>query len=328
MEISPTARALRMLEALQDSPGVTAERLARRLGTSERAVRRYATLLREAGIPVESTSGRYGGYRLGRGTRLPPVLLSAAEALGLVMAVLEGRPNAGQGDVTGDPVASAIAKLVRLLPAQVAESVTAIRQVTTANAGDAAVPPPDPHVTAALVQASDAGRRVRVTYLLPEPREMDVDPWAVSVRRGRWYLLCWSHTRDAQRVLRVDRVRDVRVLDERFERPAGLDPVAAVEAHLSTGWRYEVEVLVDAPLADVERWVPRNLGRLEAVSPRRTRLTGTTDEPRWYAWHLVGLDAPYRIVSPPELREEARTLGRRLTRAATEPRTARPGPTP
>ncbi|GMA88088.1 hypothetical protein GCM10025868_33380 [Angustibacter aerolatus] len=110
MEISPTARALRMLEALQDSPGVTAERLARRLGTSERAVRRYATLLREAGIPVESTSGRYGGYRLGRGTRLPPVLLSAAEALGLVMAVLEGRPNAGQGDVTGDPVASAIAK--------------------------------------------------------------------------------------------------------------------------------------------------------------------------------------------------------------------------
>nr|WP_284289784.1 WYL domain-containing protein [Angustibacter aerolatus] len=178
--------------------------------------------------------------------------------------------------------------------------MTAIRQVTTANAGDAAVPPPDPHVTAALVQASDAGRRVRVTYLLPEPREMDVDPWAVSVRRGRWYLLCWSHTRDAQRVLRVDRVRDVRVLDERFERPAGLDPVAAVEAHLSTGWRYEVEVLVDAPLADVERWVPRNLGRLEAVSPRRTRLTGTTDEPRWYAWHLVGLDAPYRIVSPPE----------------------------
>src|SRR4051794_9580411 len=107
---SPVARALISLEALQESPGVSAERLAMRLGVTERAVRRYVRVLREAGIPIESTTGRYGGYRLGRGTRLPPLTLSAAEALGLVMAVLEGRPGAADAS---DPVGSAIGKITR-----------------------------------------------------------------------------------------------------------------------------------------------------------------------------------------------------------------------
>jgi len=72
---SPTARALLTLQVLQDSPGVSAERLARKLEITDRAVRRYVRLLRDAGIPIESTTGRCGGYRLGRGSRLPPVCL-------------------------------------------------------------------------------------------------------------------------------------------------------------------------------------------------------------------------------------------------------------
>ena len=88
---SPTARALRTLEILQTRPGTTADELAVRLGVTERAVRRYVGILREAGIPVESTRGPYGGYRLGRGTRLPPVYFTEDEALGLVMAVLDAQ---------------------------------------------------------------------------------------------------------------------------------------------------------------------------------------------------------------------------------------------
>jgi len=310
---SPTARALLALEVLQDSPGVSAERLAGRLGVTDRAVRRYVGLLRDAGIPIESTTGRYGGYRLGRGTRLPPLMLSAAEALGLVMAVLEGRPGAADA---ADPVGSAIGKIIRVLPTPLAESVAAIRQVTTAQTGSASEAP-DPETTATLVRASEARRRVRVTYQLRQERVMEVDPWAVSVWRGRWYLLGWSHTSAARRVLRVDRVTSTVVLDEWFTPPDALDPIATIEEHLSTGWRYDVEVVVDAPVDAVAGWLPRHLGRLEPIDADRTRLVGTTDEPLWYARHLTAIEAPYRIVSPRELRDAARDLGRRLTQAGS-----------
>lgn len=312
--VSPTARALIALEVLQDSPGVSAGRLALKLGVTERAVRRHVRLLRDAGIPIESTTGRYGGYRLGRGTRLPPLMLSAAEALGLVMSVLEGRPSAAD---TADPVGSALAKIVRLLPSSIAESVAAIRQVSTAQTGSPTTAP-DPEITAILVRASQARRRVRVTYRLRQEREMEMDPWAVSVWRGRWYLLGWSYTSDARRMLRVDRVVAAVTLDDRFLPPADLDPIATIEEHLSLGWRYQVDVEIDAPVEVVTPWLPRQIGRLLAIDPDRTRLVGTTDEPYWYARHLTALRAPYRIVSPPELREAARNVGTRLMRAGTQ----------
>lgn len=311
--VSPTARALLALEVLQDSPGVSAERLARKLKITDRAVRRYVRLLRDAGIPIESTTGRYGGYRLGRGTRLPPLMLSSAEALGLVMAVLEGRQGATD---SADPAGSAIGKIVRLLPVSIAESVAAIRQVTTAQTG-LATQAPDPETTAVLVRASEARRRVRVTYRLRQERDMDLDPWAIAVWRGRWYLLCWSHTVAARRVLRVDRVSSTVVLDEAFTPPDDLDPIAAILEHLSMGWRYDVDVVIDAPLDSVTGWLSRQLGRLEAIDDGRTRLVGTTDEPHWYARHLTALEAPYRIVSSRELRNAARDIGRRLARAGS-----------
>ena len=110
---NPTARALRCLELLQDSPGITANRLADKLGVSDRAARRYVAILREAGVLVESVRGRYGGYHVGRGLRLPPLMFSAAEALGLVMAVLDGHHDAS--DPT-DPVGGALGKIMRALP--------------------------------------------------------------------------------------------------------------------------------------------------------------------------------------------------------------------
>ena len=310
---SPTKRALLALEVLQDSPGVSAERLAGRLGVTDRAVRRYVGLLRDAGIPIESTTGRYGGYRLGRGTRLPPLMLSAAEALGLVMAVLEGRPGAVD---SADPVGTALGKITRVLPTSLAESVAAIRQVTTTETGFG-THAPDPETTAILVRASDSGHRIRLSYRLSEIRVMEVDPWAVSVWRGRWYLLCWSHTSNAQRVLRVDRVASVAVLDETFVPPAALDPIATVEEHLSSGWKYDVEVVIDASPERVSCWLSRSLGRLEPTDDGGTRLLASTNVPEWYARKLAVIEAPYRVLASPELQEATRDLARVLTRAGT-----------
>src|SRR4051794_14035196 len=147
-DTSPTARALRVLELVQGTPGITAEALADRLGVSPRAARRYVAILREAGIPIDSVRGPYGGYRAGRGLRLPPLGFTAGEALGLVMAVLDGHHDAGDSD---DVVGSALDKILRGLPAPVAAQAEAVRR-STAPAPDRAAARPDPGVTSALVQ--------------------------------------------------------------------------------------------------------------------------------------------------------------------------------
>jgi len=313
-DASPTARTLLTLELVQDSPGITADRLAGKLGVSERAVRRYVGILREAGIPIESVRGPYGGYRVGRGLRLAPVVFSAAEALGLVMAVLDGHHDAG--DAT-DPVGSALGKIVRALPERVAAQAEAVRR-TTAPAPDRAAARPDPGTTATLVLACSQHRRVRVIYRSESGSQWDaeVDPWAVVVRHGRWYLLCRSHRTDAPRAYRIDRVRAVEVQDDAFSPPADLDPVAELERHLAVGWEYDVEVVIDAPLETVARCIPRAIGRLEPLGAERTRLVGSTSNPTWYAEQLAAVPASYRIVRCPEIQEAARVLGRRLLGAA------------
>jgi predicted DNA-binding transcriptional regulator YafY len=312
-DTSPTARALLALELVQGSPGITADRLADKLGVSERAARRYVGILREAGIPIESVRGPYGGYHVGRGLRLPPLMFSATEALGLVMAVLDGHHDAS--DPT-DPVGSALGKIVRALPEPVAAQAEAVRR-TTAPAPDRAAARPDPGATTALVQACSNHRRVRIGYRSEAGSEwlMDVDPWAVVVRHGRWYLLCWSHRADARRAYRIDRVRGVEVLEDTFTPLADLDPVATLEEHLAVGWEYDAETVIDAPAETVARCLPRALGRLEPLDGGTSRLVGTTSNPVWYAQQLAAIPAPYRIIRGAELQEAACALGRRLLAA-------------
>jgi predicted DNA-binding transcriptional regulator YafY len=316
-DASPTARALLALELVQGTPGITADRLAGKLGVSDRAARRYVGILREAGIPIESTRGPYGGYRVGCGLRLPPLMFSTGEALGLVMAVLDGHHNASDA---GDPVGAALGKIVRALPEPVAAQVEAIRR-TTAPAPDRAAARPDPETTMALVQACADHRRVRLGYRTEAGTEslLDIDPWAAVVRHGRWYLLCFSHAAGARRAYRIDRVHTVECLGGSFAPPADLDPVAMLEEHLAVGWEYDTEVVIDAPLDQVARCLPRTLGRLEAVDARATRLTGSTSNPIWYAEQLAATPAPYRIVQCPELQSAARAIGHRLLAAASTP---------
>jgi predicted DNA-binding transcriptional regulator YafY len=314
---SPTARALRALELIQDRPGITAEQLADGLGVTERAARRYAGILREAGIPVESQRGPYGGYRLGRGLRLPPLIFSAAEALGLVMAVLDGHHDAR------DPsslVGAALGKIMRALPAPVAAQAEAVRR-TAAPAPDRGAVRPEQQVTITLVQACSEHQLVRIGYRSEAGSQWsaDVEPWAVVIRYGKWYLLCHSRGADATRAYRIDRVLDARLLTETFTPPAALDPVGMLEDHMAAGWEYATEVIFDAPLSVVRRYVPRSLGRLEPDGERATRLTGSTSNPGWYAECLASSQLPFRIAGGPELRAATLALGTRLTTAATQP---------
>ncbi|MDF1604245.1 WYL domain-containing protein [Nocardioides sp. YIM 152315] len=296
---------MRALELIQARPGITADDLGVGLGVTGRAARRYVAILREADLPIESVSGPYGGYRVGRGLRLPPLMFTAAEAAGLVMATLEGHPGAAD---PSDVVGGALAKILRSLPERVV------------------VPSPRPsgHATPhghleRLLAACAASHPLRLSYRIgARTSAMEVEPWAVVLRHSRWYLLCWSRSRGAQRVLRADRVEDAAVLPGSFSPPQDLDAVRTIEEHFSQGWRYGVEVLVDAPPTWVRRWVPPSLARLEAVEDDRTRMVATTDDPDWYARRLAAVPVTFRVVGSPELRRALRDLSGRLSSAADE----------
>jgi predicted DNA-binding transcriptional regulator YafY len=316
-ELSPTARALRALEILQTRPGATADDLASRLGVTERAARRYVGILREAGIPIESSRGPHGGYRLGRGTRLPPVAFTQAEALALVMAVLDGQPTAVDGD---DIVGTALSKVIRALPESVGRQAAALREHAS-TAPDRHSARPDPATTSALVAAVAARRRVVVTYGSEsgDVWDVEVDPWAVVVRYGRWYLLCHSHGAQAIRTYRVDRVRAVVPTAQPFDPPEGLDPVAVLEENLGAGWEFPTRVAFDAPLAEVAPWIRPPMGRLE-MSDDGCVLIGSTSNPTMYAqeW-LATVSLPFRVEGGPELRAAAETLAARLAGAVGRP---------
>ena len=203
--------------------------------------------------------------------------------------MLDGHHDAGNPT---DPVGSALGKLVRALPEPVAAQAEAVRR-TTALAPDRAAARPDPGTTAALVQACSNHRQVRLSDRSEAGSDLrhEVDPWAVVVRHGRWYLLCWSDTVGARRAYRIDRVRGVEELDDTISPPADLDPVALLDAET-------------------------------------TRLVGSTSNPWWYAEQLAKIPASYRIVSCPELKEAARLLGQRLLAASESGFTPQRGTAP
>ena len=316
-DLSPTARALRAIEILQSRPaGVGADELAVRLGVTERAVRRYVGILREAGIAVDSTRGPHGGYRLGRGTRLPPVVFTQPEALGLVMAVLDGQPAAGSAD---DLVGLALDKVIRALPERVGRQAAVLREHAAA-APDRLAARPDPLTTSALVAAVAARRSVRLSYRSESGSEFeaDVDPWAVVVRHGRWYLLCHSHRVDAVRTYRIDRIRAVEQTERAFDPPEDLDPVAAVEENLGVGWQFPTRVVFDAPAAQVAPWVRAPMGRLEPAGEKCV-LVGSTSNPAMYAqeW-LPQVPFAFRVEGGPELRAAVAAVAARLSAAVAE----------
>lgn len=316
-ETSPTARSLRTLELLQRTPGISAHDLAARLGVTSRAVRRYIAILRESGIRVESVRGPYGGYRIGRGLRLPPLVFSAAEALALVMAVLDRQHAAAAAE---DPAGVAVAKLLGVLPDGVARPAATLREHASAVPSRSVAP--DPAMTSELAAAAAAHRRTRIAYRKASGSEYEteIDPWAVVVRYGRWYVLCFAHDANAVRTLRIDRIRAVQALADTFQPPHDLDAVALLEHHLGAGWPYRVKVNFDAPFTDVAPWITAPTGQLTPIDDgARCVLIGSTNNPAAYAAErLAAIPYAFTVEEGPELRDAVHTLATRL-HAAVHP---------
>jgi predicted DNA-binding transcriptional regulator YafY len=245
--------------------------------------------------------------------RLPPVIFTQEEALGLVMAVLEGHPAAtGTGELAG----SALAKVIRALPEKVGRQAAALREYASA-APDRRAAHPDPAVTSALVVAAASSHRVRLRYRSESGSEWEgeVDPWAVVVRHGRWYLLCRSHRVGAVRSYRVDRVQTVEHTSHAFTPPDGLDPVAALEENLGEGWGLPTRVVFEAPTSEVAPWIRPPMGHLEPHASGCV-LVGSTSNPAMYAqeW-LATIPFAFRVEGGDELRAAVAALAARCAAA-------------
>jgi predicted DNA-binding transcriptional regulator YafY len=314
---------LELLSLLQTRPHWNGPELAERLGITERTVRRDITRLRQLGYPVVADAGRGGGYQLGRGGALPPLLLTNDESV----AVAIGLRVAASGGVAGydEAAVAALAKLEQMLPATLREKVLALNAATVVTRPGTG-PLVDSEVLLTIAQACRRPERVRFGYQdgsgnLTERR---VEPYGLVNAERRWYLVARDLDRRDWRTFRLDRLSDPVLTGHRFVRTEEPDTAAMVARGLSAvPYRWQAEVVLHTTLEDAESVIARTIGAVEEVAGEVILRFGA-NEVDWLARYLAGLPFDSEVRSPPEVRSALRDLGRRLQ--AANPARSRPTP--
>jgi predicted DNA-binding transcriptional regulator YafY len=309
-------RLLKLLSLLQARPDWTGHELAERLGVTGRTVRNDVERLRRLGYPVQASPGVGGGYRLGAGAALPPLLLDDEEAV----AVAVGLRTAAGGAVAGIEETSlrALVKLEQVLPSRLRHRVNALHSAMTAVPG--AGPTVDAGVLTAIAAATKDRERLRFGYQLHDGSSSvrDVEPHRVVSWGRRWYLVAWDVGRQDWRTFRVDRMRPRVPSGPRFtpRKVPGGDVTAYVERTVGQAtWRYRARVLLHAPAAALADRLPPAVD-LEPVDDRTCIATVGADDPSMLALYLGMLDVDFDILDAPELATELGKLAGRYTRAA------------
>jgi predicted DNA-binding transcriptional regulator YafY len=317
----PTARVLTLLELLQAGGIRTAADLGRRLQVDERTVRRYVEHLIELEVPVETVRGRHGGYRIGAGYRVPPLMLTDDEAVATVLG-LAGVARSGP-TAARTAAETAAAKLRRVLPERLADRVAGLLDVrTTASAEAAPVTSTD-----AIVTVSTAAREHRPLLIRHRRRDGEVVdrtllPWGVVEHRGRWFVAGQDSRSDEVRTFRIDRLDRVEIGEGRFRVPEGADAVREVLRSLASAPRdHAVRVLIEAPEDRVRRHLPASLAVLESVPGMAgwLRVSLEARQLDWVAGTLALIDAPFRIEQPEALRDRVLALAAKLAERAAAP---------
>lgn len=308
----PTIRVLALLELLQTHERLTGADLAQRLEVDVRTVRRYISALEQLGIPVTTEQGRYGGYMLVAGFKLPPLMFTDEETLAVSLGLVAAR-QLGLAD-SAPAIASVQAKLERVMPDNLKRRVRAISETASI-----ILPQPQPRevnrlALLVLTDAAQEQRCVALTYctLQGEISEREFDPYGLVYRRGLWYVTGHCHLRNGLRSFRLDRIQDVRLLTDRFRRPADFDAAAYVQQSiLQVPRAHPVTLLLHTDIASATNL----LGHLEGLFQQRNDgllMSTTTDSYDWFAWWLVRLPFRFTILEPEPLRDAVRSIADRL----------------
>ncbi|MFD9291033.1 helix-turn-helix transcriptional regulator [Streptomyces sp. NPDC060030] len=323
----PAGRVLTLLELLQSGGTRTVAELADRLGVDGRTVRRYVDQLIDLDVPVESVRGRYGGYRLGAGYRLPPLMLSDDEALAVLLGLVAGRragPAAGH-----TAIETASAKIRRVLPRHLAGRLDTLLESLAFTDGPGGFAAPDTGVLLTIADAVRHSRPVTMRYTGGDGRrgERTLHAYGIVAHAGRWYVTGRDPGIGEDRTFRLDRITDARALPGSFEVPAGTDPAARVLSGFATaGYRHEVTLRIHGTAEAIRARLPAAVAILEAEegpaacdapTPGRWWRVGIRAERLdWLPPVLAALDRPFVIERPDELRDLVAELAGRLASSA------------
>lgn len=304
-----TSRALRLLALLQARTVWTGPELAREMGVTTRTVRRDVDRLRQMGYPVLTSAGHGGGYQLGAGRALPPLLLSSTEAAAVAVGLRLAAASGLEG--LDEEALRALAALDRILPASVRAEVGAVSAAMGVISRDG--PGTRSEVLMALATAVRDGVRVRLDYERADGERFErrIEPYRVLSVEGRWYLFAWDLDREDWRTFRLDRMHAVHPSTFTFAARETPDIEHAVRESITVaGYRAACTVRILAPYAQVAPMISARTGTLEADGEEACVLRAGADQLRWVAVHLAGMGLPVEVIDPPELLEEIEALGR------------------
>jgi predicted DNA-binding transcriptional regulator YafY len=313
--LETSARLLRLLGLLQVRPEWAGAELAERLGVTVRTLRRDVQRLRDLDYPVHSVPGVAGGYRLGPGRALPPLLLDDDEAIAVVVSLRSAASHSVAG--LSEASVSALAKLDQVLPARLRERTAALQHAMVALTGPG--PVVDAGRLAELASACRRHQRLRICYVNRSGSDSvrTVEPHRLVSTGYRWYLMAFDMERADWRTFRVDRIADLAQDRGRFVPRDPPDPAAFVAAAVtSASYRYQARVLVDAPVSQVAEVFSRTSGIITDTADGRCLLTTGADSLGALAFHLAALEEDFTVLEPPELIEFVRATANRLDRAA------------
>ena len=314
--LTTSARLLQLLTQLQIPGDNSGPALARRFGVSVRTVRSDIATLRELGYPISGSPGVAGGYRLGAGTRLPPLQLDDDEAVAIALG-LTIAANAGIED-SAEAAMRALSKLMGMLPSPLRIRLEALTGSASSIPGS--VVPVAGDILEAIARAIQARTRVRFEYRTAHDTgsHREAEPYRLVLRGGRWYLLGWDVERDDWRTFRVDRMRVKTPGGRRFvARPA---PEGGFEAQLlraieTVSWTRRYRVRLRAPIDYVRARAPISVD-VEPDGDDACIVTVGSSSAAAVARYLSWWEAPFEVLDSPELLEEIRLLARRYAEAA------------
>jgi len=309
----PTVRVLALLELLQARGSTSGGQLAQALDVDRRTLRRYIATLEELGIPITTEQGRYGGYRVVPGFKIPPLMFTDDEAVALAMGLLAAR-SLGLGRAM-PAVASAKAKLGRVMPERLRARLTAVDQSVALELTRPQVSI-DEDVLGLLTTAAQERRRIHMQYQTPqgESTQRDFDPYGLVYRGGRWYTVGMCHLRKGLRSFRLDRVGAAAALEAHFDRPASFDALAYLKESIASLPRaHRIEVVLATDLATAQREMVSGFGVLEWAGGG-VLLRSQADDLEWFALQLARLPFDFQVRSPAALRDAVASIGRRLVR--------------
>ncbi|MER5384521.1 YafY family protein [Streptomyces sp. NPDC002688] len=316
--LETSARLLRLLSLLQAHREWSGADLAGRLGVTPRTVRRDVDRLRELGYPVNASPGTGGGYQLGAGAELPPLLLDDDEAVAVAVGL---RTAAGQGiDGIGESSVRALAKLEQVLPSRLRRRVGALNAFTVPMLRGPQPSAVDPAVLTELANACRDSERLRFEYRDHggSSTRRTVEPYRLVCTERRWYLVAWDVDRDDWRTFRADRVTPTPPHGPRFtpRTPPAEDLAAYVSQGVSTrAYATNAVVRLLVPLEEAAARISPSAGTLEASGEDSCILRTGAASLDVMVIHVMLMGFEFEIIEPAELGDAIGTARDRLSRA-------------